>query len=166
MAFLQRRDYFTWIEIGYPPVPSVYVDTIRFFAPFMIPWKVDVTNPPPIIPPPVMPPPVMPPPVMPPVPLMVITPPFIWNVICVVLSTGPPLPIICENVSFPLASTTECPYVQSREPGLPEDTECITQYPIASAVVPAVSFIMTHNSGLPPLVSVATIMDLSIDMTP
>ena len=27
-------------------------------------------------------------------------------------------------------------------------------------------FIMTHISGLPPLVSVATIMDLSIDMTP
>ena len=34
------------------------------------------------------------------------------------------------------------------------------------AKVPVVVFIMTHISGSPPLVSVATIMDLSIDMTP
>ena len=125
------RAYFTWIEKGYPPLPSLYVDTIIFFPSFMIPWKVWV-----IIPPPIMPPPIMPPPIPPPVPGTVITPvaPFIAIVICVGVIT-PVLPIIWENVVFPLESTNECPKVQSREPALPEDTECITQSPIMSAVV-------------------------------
>src|SRR4030067_3171697 len=94
-----------------------------FLAPFMIPWYVEVAIPPPIIPPP------MPPPIPPPVPLMVITPPLIMNVICAE-ETGPALPILWVNVSSPLASTTECPYVQPLEPESPEDTACITQSPI------------------------------------
>jgi len=133
---------------------------MMFRVPFVIPLNVSVTNPPPIIPPPIMPPPVPPP-----VPPIVITPPLIWNVNCVE-ETGPVLPIIWENVSFPPASTTECPYVQSRKPELPEDTECITQSPVMSAVEAVVARIMTHISGLAPLVSVATIIDLSTDMTP
>jgi len=132
-----------------------------FLASFMNPWKVEVIIPPPIIPPP------MPPPT--PLPPMEIPPPLF---IAIVIVGGgeivPLLPIIWENVLFPLASTTECPNVQSREPGLPEDMECITQSPIMSEgeKVAVVVFIMTHNSGLLPFVSVATIMVLSIDMTP
>ena len=130
---------------------------MTFLVSFMIPWNVEEF----------IPPPIMPPPIPPPMPLMVITPSFIWNVIWAE-DTGPELPIIWENVSFPLPSITECPYVQSREPGLPEDTACITQSPVMSEgdQVPAVSFIRIHISGSPPKVSVATIMDLSIDMTP
>jgi len=60
-----------------------------FLASFMIPWNVAVT-------------------IHPPVPLMVITPSFIMNVICA-QETGASLPINPEKVSFPLESTTECP---------------------------------------------------------
>src|SRR4030066_1846714 len=98
-----------------------------FLAPFLIPWAVEVGVPPPIIPPP------MPPPIPPPVPLMVISPPLIMNVICAE-ETGPALPIIWENVSFPLASTTECPHLQPLEPALRSNPGSCAHSPFADDV--------------------------------